>query len=285
MNLEKTGRDDARPSRTVLVRRHAVLTRLTHWLNVICLCVLLPSGLQIFNAWPSLYWGQYGADGDGTLLTIGSSGDGRNLQGFVRAGAITVPTTGVLGVSPVEGQPAARAFPAWSTLPSFQDLAAGRRWHFFFAWCFVINGAIYLAYSLLSGHLRRDLLPTRGQLAPRHLWQEIVDHARLRFPKGEEARHYNALQKMSYLAVVAILLPAMVLTGLTMSPGINAAFPQLLDLFGGRQSARTIHFITASLLVLFVLVHVAMVLLSGVWNNLRSMITGRYAIQESEPKP
>jgi thiosulfate reductase cytochrome b subunit len=285
MNAEKPGRDDARPNRTVLVPRHAALTRVTHWLNAVCLGFLLLSGLQIFNAWPSLYWGQYGADGDHAWLTVGSSGDGDHLRGFMRAGAITVPATGVLGVSRVDGLPAARAFPAWLTLPSYQDLAAGRRWHFFFAWCFAINGAIYLAYGLLSGHLRRDLLPSRRQLGPRHLWREIVDHARLRFPKGEEARHYNALQKLSYLAVVAILLPAMVLTGLTMSPGINAAFPSLLDLFGGRQSARSIHFISASLVVLFVLVHVAMVLLSGVWNNLRSMITGRYAIQESEPKP
>jgi thiosulfate reductase cytochrome b subunit len=266
----------------VLVHRHAIVTRLTHWINVICLGFLLSSGLQIFNAWPSLYWGQAGTDGDRAFLTIASARDGGQLRGFVRAGGVTIPTTGVLGVSRIDGQSAERAFPAWLTLPSFQDLASGRRWHLFFAWCFVINGATYLLYALLSGHLRRDLLPTRAQLAPRHLWLEIVDHARLRFAKGEAAKRYNVLQKMSYLAVVLVLLPAMVLTGLTMSPGMNAVFPGLLDLFGGRQSARAIHFITASLLVLFVVVHIAMVLLSGVWNNLRSMITGRYAIQESE---
>jgi thiosulfate reductase cytochrome b subunit len=285
MTTEQNQRPDTGPARTVLVPRHALLTRMTHWLNAVFLGVLLLSGLQIFNAWPNLYWGQYGADGDHALLEIGSSGDGRQLRGFVRAGALTVPTTGVLGASRFEGQPVARAFPAWSTLPSSQDLAAGRRWHLFFAWCFVVNGAAYLAYSFLSGHFRRDLLPKPVELSPRHLWREILDHARLRFPKGEAAKHYNALQKLSYLAIVAVLLPAMVLTGLTMSPGVDAAVPQLLDLFGGRQSARTIHFISATLVVLFVVVHVAMVLLSGVWNNLRSMITGRYAIQESEPKP
>ncbi len=285
MTTEKTGRDDTRPTGTVLVLPHAAVTRVTHWLNALCLGVLLLSGLQIFNAWPSLYWGQYGADGDPALLNIASSRDGERLRGFVRAGALTVPTTGVLGVSRFEGQPTARAFPAWLTLPSFQDLAAGRRWHFFFAWCFVINGVAYLAYGFVSGHFRRDLLPNRSQLSPRHLCREIIDHARLRFPKGEAARRYNVLQKISYLAVVVILLPVMVLTGLTMSPGIDAAFPPLLDLFGGRQSARTIHFITASVVVLFVLVHLAMVLLSGVWNNVRSMITGRYAIQESDPTP
>jgi len=267
-----------------MVRRHAAVTRVTHWLNALCLAVLLMSGLQIFNAWPSLYWGQYGADGDQALLAIFSSGEGQQLRGVVRAGATEFTSTGLLGVSNVEGQRSARAFPAWLTLPSFQDLAAGRRWHFLFAWCFVINGAAYLVYGLLSGHLRRDLLPKRGELAPRHLGQEVIDHARLRFPKGEAARRYNVLQKLSYLAVVALLL-LMVLTGLTMSPGINAAFPPLLDLFGGRQSARTLHFVCATLVVLFVVVHVAMVLLSGAWNNLRSMITGRYAIEESEPTP
>jgi len=267
--------------KTVLVPRHALITRITHWINAICLGFLLLSGLQIFNAWPSLYWGQYGADGDPSFLSIGASREHGQLRGYLRVGDATVPTTGMLGVSRVDGQPAERAFPAWLTLPSFQDLAAGRRWHFFFAWGFAINGAIYLLSSLFSGHLRRDLVPDHAELAPRHLWHEIVAHARLRFPKGEEARHYNVLQKLSYFGVAVILLPLMVLTGLTMSPGMNAVAPFLLDLFGGRQSARAIHFITASLVVLFVLVHLAMVLLSGVWNNLRSMITGRYAIEES----
>jgi thiosulfate reductase cytochrome b subunit len=107
----------------------------------------------------------------------------------------------------------------------------------------------------------------------------VVTHARLRFPKGEEARRYNVLQKLAYLAVALVLLPLMVATGLTMSPGIDAAWPWLLDLFGGRQSARSIHFICASLIVLFVIVHLVMVVASGLFNNLRSMITGRYAIE------
>lgn len=267
----------------VLVARHSLITRVTHWLNAVCLAFLLLSGLQIFNAWPSLYWGQYGADGDHAFLNIGAQREHGVLHGILRVGTASIPTTGVLGVSKADGAPVERAFPAWLTLPSYQDLAEGRRWHFFFAWCFVFNGAVYLAYSLLSGHVRRDLAPTRRQLAPAHLWHEIVAHARLRFPKGEEARHYNVLQKLSYLGVGFILLPLMVLTGLTMSPGIDAVAPGLLDLFGGRQSARAIHFITAALVVLFVLVHLAMVLLSGVWNNVRSMITGRYAIDESKP--
>ncbi|PRA48184.1 hypothetical protein CQ062_22485 [Ochrobactrum sp. MYb68] len=281
---ENATNDNSRYPQTTFIRRHSLATRLTHWLNALCLSFLLLSGLQIFNAHPELYWGHYGADGDPAVLTIGSDHRGGEARGFVRIAGVEVGTTGVLGISKVDGEPTARAFPAWATIPSFQDLAAGRRWHFFFAWLFAINGILYLGFSILSGHFRRDLAPTVHQLAPRHLWHEILDHARLRFPEGENAKHYNALQKLSYLAVIVVLLPLMVLTGLTMSPGIDAALPALVDVFGGRQSARTIHFITASLLVLFVIVHIAMVVLSGFWNNIRSMITGRYAIHGKGPK-
>jgi len=177
-----------------------------------------------------------------------------------------------------------RAWPPWLTLPSEQYLALGRRWHFFFAWVFAINGAIYLATAILSGHLRRDLAPTLDQLKPRHVLAEVWDHMRLRFPKGEEARRYNVLQKGAYLGVALLLLPLMVLTGMTMSPSLDAMFPWLIDLFGGRQSARSIHFIVAMLVVLFFAVHIVMVVLSGTWNNIRSMVTGRYAI-ELPPEP
>ncbi|HEY6631300.1 MAG TPA: cytochrome b/b6 domain-containing protein [Rhizobiaceae bacterium] len=271
------------PGRAVLVQRHSIVVRLAHWLNVLCLGFLLLSGLQIFNAYPRLHWGQYGADADHAFLEIGASAGNPQPQGYVKVGNFSFPTTGVLGLSRVDGQSTPRAFPSWLTLPSYQDLAAGRRWHFFFAWLFVFNGLVYLAYGLLGGHFRRDLAPDRNELEPRHLWREVVDHIRLRFPSGEEARRYNTLQKLTYIVVIAVLLPMMLLTGLTMSPGMDAAFPFLLDVFGGRQSARSLHFISASLLVLFLIVHVAMVILSGPWNNMRSMITGRYAIRQKEP--
>ena len=264
----------------VVVKRHSVLTRLTHWLNALCFCCLLLSGLQIFNAYPRLHWGQYGADADHAFLSIGASESSDEPHGYVSIGDISLATTGVLGMSKSDGDWIPRAFPAWLTLPSYQDLAAGRRWHFFFAWAFVLNGLCYWGAGFLSGHLRRDMVPGVRELAPRHIWREVIDHARLRFPEGEQARRYNTLQKLSYIAVIAGLSPLMVLTGLTMSPGVDAAFPFLLDIFGGRQSARTIHFITASLLVLFVIVHLAMVILSGPLNNIRSMITGRYAIRQ-----
>lgn len=267
-----------------LIRRHSLTVRLSHWLNVLCMTVLLFSGLQIFNAHPALYWGQYGADSDPSFLSLEAVEEGDAIRGVTRVGGLSFDTTGTLGVSNVDGEPTARGFPAWITLPSYQDLATGRRWHFFFAWLFVVNGLVYLGYGLLTRHFRRDLLPTTDELAPAHLAQEIVDHARLRFPRGEKARRYNALQKLTYLLVIFVALPLMIATGLTMSPGFDAFAPWLIDLFGGRQSARTLHFITASSLVAFVVVHVAMVLVSGVFNNMRSMITGRYAIQ-TEPKP
>jgi thiosulfate reductase cytochrome b subunit len=268
--------------RTVLTYRHGVVTRLTHWLNAVCLGVLLLSGLQIFNAYPTLQWGKLGADTDPFLARIESSNVGDKPRGAFRIGHHAISTTGLLGASKQNGEWTSRAFPAWMTLPSGQDLATGRRWHFFFAWMFVFNGMLYGSVSLLRGHLKRDLLPKPKELRPYHLWHEVVDHLRLRFPKGEAASHYNAIQKLSYLSVIVILLPLMVLTGLSMSPSVDAFAPVLLDLFGGRQSARTIHFVTSSLIVIFVLVHVLMVLLSGVWNNMRSMITGSYAIKVKE---
>jgi thiosulfate reductase cytochrome b subunit len=273
--------DEIPPSapKTTFIRRHSAVTRITHWVNVLCLSLLLMSGLQIFNAHPSLYWGQYGADADPSWLSIEAVEDGDATRGVLRIGNLSIATTGVLGVSGTGDDATQRGFPAWITVPSYQDLATGRRWHFFFAWLFVINGFVYLLYGFALGHFRHDLAPSAEEISPRHLKQEIADHARLRFPKGEKARHYNALQKLTYLIVIFIMLPLMLATGLTMSPGMDAGYPFLLDVFGGRQSARSIHFICAWSIVLFVIVHVLMVILSGLWNNVRSMITGRYAIE------
>lgn len=280
--MEASDRGQALPENE-LIYRHSRIVRVTHWINVLCLTVLLMSGLQIFNAHPRLYWGQYGADSDPAVLSLDAEETDDSVRGITRIGSVAISTTGFLGASKVEGELTPRGFPSWLTLPSYQDLAAGRRWHFFFAWLFVANGISYLSYGLLSGHFRRDLKPDRDQLTVHHLFREIADHARLKFAKGDEARRYNALQKTAYLVVIFFLLPLMLATGLTMSPGIDAAFPWLLELFGGRQSARTIHFVTASLIVAFVAVHIAMVLLSGVWNNLRSMITGYYVLKPERP--
>ncbi len=268
---------DRKAERVPLVYfRHASVVRLTHWVNVVCMTLALMSGLQIFNARPNLYWGQQ-SNFDKPILSMGAASDDAS-RGVTQIGSARFDTTGWLGVSPgSDGPDTERGFPRWITLPGVQDLSGGRRWHFFFAWAFVINGAIYLLYSLLSRHVARDLLPRAGEWGA--IPHAIAEHARLRFPRGEEARHYNILQKLTYLIVIFILLPAMVLAGLAMSPGMDAGYPFLLDLFGGRQSARTVHFIIAWLLVLFVAVHILMVILSGFFNNMRSMITGRYAIE------
>ncbi len=258
-----------------LVRRHRISTRLWHWVNAATLVVMLMSGLMIFNAHPRLYWGQYGANPDPAWLEIGGSDAG----GYLRVGTLTLATTGVLGVwEDANGQTQRRAFPGWATIPSDYSLAGARRWHLSFAWLFAAGIVAYGLWSLANGHLRRDLLPGRAELAPRSLWREVRHHARLDFPRGEAARRYNSLQKLSYLAVILVLLPLMILTGLAMSPAMAASWPWLLDVFGGRQSARSLHFIAAWLLVAFVVLHVLMVLLAGPWNELRSMITGRYRL-------
>jgi thiosulfate reductase cytochrome b subunit len=272
------------PAGRRLVHRHALATRITHWINALCVTVLLMSGLQIFLAHPALYWGQSGADSDRAAFEIGAETIENGAQrGFVRLGSATLDTTGALGLVPnADGDLTARAFPRWATIPGWRSLTLGRRWHFFFAWLFVANLASYYLFGLINGHLRRDLAPTREQLRPRAILADIVDHLRLKFPKGEAARHYNPLQKLAYVGVVAGLLPVMILTGLTMSPGMDALLPWLVDLFGGRQSARTVHFIAATLLLLFVLVHLAMVLLAGPINGVRAMITGKLAISEED---
>jgi thiosulfate reductase cytochrome b subunit len=262
-----------------ILYRHRLATRVTHWINALCVAILVMSGLQIFNAHPRLYWGEVGAYGDPAAFEIGAYDGEDGLRGVVRIGDLEFDTTGVFGVSNgAYGRAAVQAFPSWATIPSYRDLATGRRWHLFFAWLFAINMCVYFAFSIANGHFRRDLLPARGELRPRHVLIEIVAHARLRFAKGEAAKRYNVLQKISYLAIILIVLPAMVLTGLSMSPGFNAAAPWLSDLLGGRQSARALHFVAASLVVLFVVIHLAMVLLAGPWNGVRSMVTGRYAV-------
>ncbi len=265
---------------TERIYRHRLVTRVTHWINVVAFSLLLMSGLQIFNAHPRLYWGQFGADADQPFVEmVAVRGENGALKGVTRIGPVTLTTTGVLGASRTAGQMGPRGFPAWLTLPSYQDLATGRRWHFFAAWLFVINGALYLTFAFFSGHVRKDLALTRDDIQPRTIWRDIVDHVKLKHPTGEAAKRYNTLQKFAYLSVIFALLPLMVLTGLTMSPGVNAALPVLLDLFGGRQSARTLHFICANLLVLFLVIHVVEVVLAGVWNEIRSMITGWYDVK------
>jgi thiosulfate reductase cytochrome b subunit len=260
--------------RPTIVFRHPLAVRLTHWIAVVCVTILFMSGLQIFDARPALYLG-HASDFARPIASIGAEQKSGRQIGVTKIFGHAFNTTGVLGLS-ANSDDDALAFPGWLTLPGYRDLATGRRWHFFFAWLLVFDATAYLLYCLVSGHVWRDLVPSTRQL--RHIGGSILDHLRLRFPRGDEARHYNVLQRLSYMLILFIVVPLLILTGLTMSPGLDAALPFLTSLFGGRQTARTIHFLCAFLLVGFAVVHIAMVLLSGLWNNLRSMITGWYAI-------
>ena len=248
-----------------------------HWINVLCLSVLFMSGLNIFNAHPALNWGRSSYTGAPPFLEIGARMAGDRIIGVTRISGHEFDTTGMLGAFRTDaGETEPRAFPSWLTVPGTQWLAMARRWHFFFAWLLVVNGLAYVAYSLFSRHLGRDLAPTRADW--RGIGRSIVDHLRFKHPVGEAAKRYNVLQKLAYLAVIFVLLPLLILMGLAMSPWLNGVLPGWIDVVGGRQSARTLHFIAAWLLVAFVLVHVFEVIVSGLWNHLRSMITGRYRV-------
>ena len=252
-----------------------------HWCNVVFLATLLMSGLNIFNAHPALYWGKSSYSGVPAILEIrgqDNDDDAEEISGVTRIFGHEFNTTGVLGASRNSaGELTERGFPSWLTLPDSQWLSMARRWHFFFAWLFFVNGIAFVTYSLVSGHLRRDLLPTKQDL--RSIGRTIIHHLRFQYPKGEAAKNYNVLQKGAYLAVIFVLLPLMILMGLGMSPAMDATYPGWVDLFSGRQSVRTIHFIVAWALVLFVMIHVFMVIVSGFWNNVRSMISGCYRIK------
>ena len=258
-----------------VIYRHTLLVRLTHWLNALAIVVMLGSGLNIFNAHPHLYWGQTGSEFDQPFLSIGAVETDKGARGLTTIGPLIFDTTGFLGVSTTNGQELHKAWPSWATIPSFQDLADARHWHFLFAWVLAVNGLVYLAWSLLIRHLQRDIWPTLADLGS--IPRSIIDHVRLKHPTGEAAKRYNVLQRLAYLGVIA-LVGLMVLTGLTMSPGFDAFAPWLLDVFGGRQSARSIHFLCASGIVAFVVVHLVEVVLAGPFNEVKSMITGRYAV-------
>jgi thiosulfate reductase cytochrome b subunit len=255
------------------VYRHRLPVRIGHWLNVVCLFILIGSGLQIFNAHPALYWGDR-SDRDKPLFSIRPvRSDSGEVRGITAVLGHEFDTTGVLGYS--DGS--ARALPAWATIPSARWLAMGRQWHLFFAWLFVINGLLFAAYGFISRHFKKDLLPTGHDL--KQIPQAVNDHLVLRHPKGDETKRYNVLQKLAYVGVIFGLAPLIILTGLTMSPTIDTAFPWLLTIFGGRQAARTIHFIACFSFVGFIVVHVSHVILTGFFNNMRSMVTGWFVVK------
>ena len=262
-----------------LIYRQSIVTRITHWVWAVCLFFLLLTGLQIFNAHPSLYWGQQsGFAFDNAVLEIGAERTDGGVRGFTTILGNRFDTTGWLGMSGPQAKPDYQGFPQWVTIPSYRDLATGRVVHFFFGWIFLGTMLIWFLWSFFSGHLRRDVVITPRDIAA--LPRDVAEHATFRFHHG---RSYGPLQKLAYSVVFFILFPLIILTGLTMSPGMDTAWPWLLDLFGGRQSARTIHFLAMAALVAFFVIHIVMVVLAGPLNELRSMITGWYRAAPGTP--
>ncbi len=260
-----------------VVYRHSLPLRIMHWINAVCLLILLGSGLQIFNAHPALYWGPRSTFDQPWLAMRAQQLPNGQLRGVTTIGSHRFDTTGWFGASDTNGRPTARGFPAWATIPGPQWLSMGRAWHFFFAWIFAINGVCFVVYALATRHLARDLLPTRRDW--RGIGRSIIDHALLRHPKGEAALRYNVLQRIAYLVVIFLFGGGAVLMGLAMSPRMDSVLGWLVDGVGGRQSARSIHFLLALGFVAFFVIHIFQVIVTGIGNNLRSIITGRYAIE------
>lgn len=228
--------------------RHSAVVRLTHWIATLCFFALLVTGIEILISHPRFYWGETGNVLMPSLFDIPIPASRASVK------------TGYGFVLPDQN--------SWS-----------RSLHFQAAWFALFTSLLYTISGLLTGHFRKNLLPAKDELSWRVLSGVIANHLRLR-PAGES--DYNVLQRLSYLAVLFVLLPLMLWTGLAMSPAFTSAVPASVNIFGGQQSARTIHFFVTVLLVLFVLVHVVMVYIGGFRNRMRAMITGRAATHKEQ---
>jgi len=224
--------------------RHSAIVRATHWITTLCFLALLVSGVEVLISHPRFYWGETGNVLTPPLFTLP-----------IPASRSSVPT-GYGYVLPDQN--------GWSRYLHFQS-----------AWLAVLTGLLYVAFGVLNGHFRRNLLPTRSDLSRRALSTMIMKHLSFRFARDADAWSYNVLQRLTYLLVIFVLFPLVIWTGLAMSPSIASAFPSTVAILGGQQSARTIHFVVSVILVLFLLVHVAMVVLTGFRHRMGAMITGR----------
>jgi thiosulfate reductase cytochrome b subunit len=257
--------------------------RIFHWINALCFVLLLMSGLQIFNSYPRLHWGFIGNHFTPAIFEISGNKDAAHPASWIELGGHRIDTTGFLGkVMPTTFYGVTNvAFPSWTTLPSGpMDLGGGRAWHFLMIWVFFLNAIVFFVFGSLTGHFWRDYFPSREQLQPRAVLSDLWTHLRFERIKGTAALHYNLLQKLAYSLVMFVLMPGMVLSGMTMSPSALAAFPWLLEFFHGRQTARSLHFIIAGLLLLFLIIHLIQIFVAGFVNEMRSIVTGYYAVDE-----
>lgn len=238
---------------------HAAWVRVSHWVLAASVITLAFSGFVILMAHPRLYWGNTGNDLTPAWVELPF---GRNYK----HGGWEIETTFADGARTV--------ISSVRTYDIFNQNGWARSLHFLAAWFLVLTALLYLISGLVTGHLWRDIVPRLRDLAPSSLWGDIKAHLRLPLPRAAGGPPYGILQRLSYAAIILVALPLMVVTGLTMSPAVAAAYPGLLDFFGGSQSARSVHFLTFAALVLFIMVHVAMVMLTGFRRNIRAMTIG-----------
>ena len=217
------------------MKRHALSTRLWHWLNLLCVVVLFMSGLTISNAHRRLYWGDWGFEASQAWLMV-------------------------------------PRFPDWMTIPGYYSLAVARDWHILMAWPFAVGLLFMWIAMMVNRHFKRDIVTKRREWQPSAIWRDVVEHLKLNFDHHEGK--YNFLQKLAYGLVLGVFLPMMIFTGISISPGMEPTFGWLVDLLGGRQSARSLHFIFAFAIAGFFIVHVLLVILSGPIRQMRDMITG-----------
>ena len=256
--------------------RYPLTTRVLHWVAAASIFTLLWSGIWILNIHPRLYWGDVGYFGAPAIAEItGDLSTDPPTMGL-KIGSTSIDVTGFIGR--VRQLPYVRI----ANYPEGFQFGGNRALHFTAAWIFVCAWLIYLYHLFGSGRLKNVWLPSKQELSLRGLGQDILNHLKFKRAKGEAAKQYNTLQKLSYLFVMFVLIPLIVLSGLAMSNSVTTAWPFLFDVFGGRQSARTLHFIFISVLMLFVVVHVLQLFVAGFINHLRSMITGYLRIERVE---
>src|SRR5689334_5957130 len=241
------------------MKPHARWVRVSHGIAAMSFVTLALTGLLILMAHPRLYWGEAGNDLTPPLVELPIS---RNYQ----HGGWDEPTPFFSsGTAPISAN---------RTYDIFNKNGWGRSLHFLAAWFLVVPGILYLIIGVAGGHFRTNIWPASGELAGRDVWRDVIAHLRLRIPAATGGPQYGLLQKCVYSGVVFVAAPLMALTGLTMSPAVTSAFPWLLGVFGGYQSARTVHFAVFVALLLFLVVHVVMVVKSGFRRQLRAMTIG-----------